>query len=55
MLPVNVGMTVHLQSDYVFFNVQNVEDNHEEAARVAPQALRLCQLVSDLELPFAII
>ena len=38
-----------------FFNVQNVEDNHEEAARVAPQALRLCQLVSDLELPFAII
>lgn len=36
----------------VFACVQNVEDNHEEAARVAPQALRLCQLVSVYS-PFA--
>ena len=26
--------------------MQDVQDNHEEAAKVAPQTLRLCQLVS---------
>lgn len=35
-----------LLSDNTRIDAQNVEDNHEEAARVAPQTLRLCQLVS---------
>ena len=32
--------------------VQDVTDNHEEAARVAPQTLRLCQLVRALDARF---
>ena len=29
-----------------WFGRQDVKDNHEEAAKVAPQTLRLCQMVS---------
>jgi hypothetical protein len=40
------GHTLHAALDHCLAPAQDVKDNHEEAAKVAPQTLRLCELVS---------